>query len=147
MAHEQILKYFSDKNVGRKNEFEFTAHKMNYEREDKMVKLAVIRRSTVKKDLPNLPERVFYRYAPKPGAKFDGGGIIDGRSREFCVEMVRLDKVYTKEEIARISFQLRYSVFNYAGSYGCRHRWEKVILTERPKDEKPRVGKKYYNDI
>jgi hypothetical protein len=66
----------------------------------------------------------YYYYDKKANAKFDGGGVIDSRSRDFCVEMISLGKVWTREEINRVSFTLRYSVFKYAGGYNCRHTWK-----------------------
>jgi hypothetical protein len=66
----------------------------------------------------------YYYYDKKANAKFDGGGVVDDRSRDFCIEMISMGKVWTREEINRISFSLRYSVFKYSGGYNCRHTWK-----------------------
>lgn len=92
-------------------------------------------------------EETFYKYAPKPGAKFDKGGGWDERSRDFCIILMKANKIYTKEEINRISFQLRYSVFNYAGGINCRHRWLKIMLESRPNKKSPGKGRVYVNPV
>jgi hypothetical protein len=145
-----ILDFFSRDDVGfrMKDDLLGERYSFDYDLETKVVHLATIRRKGAKAEVPKVEDLdTFYIYAAKPGAEFDGSGIIDSRSRPFCREMVRLDKIFTREEISRISFQLRYSVFKYAGSYGCRHMWQKVFLPKRPKGEIPRKGKKYENDI
>lgn len=146
-----ILDYFSREDVGFKIKDDLLGvarYSFDADREDLNIRMATIRRKGPKVEVPDVEDlETFYIYAAKPGAEFDGSGIIDSRSRPFCVEMVRLDKIFTREEISRISFQLRYSVFKYAGSYGCRHRWQKVFLKKRPKNEVPKKGKRYENDI
>lgn len=66
----------------------------------------------------------YYFYDAKSTAKFEGDGPIDHKTRDFCVEMIALGKVWTKEDINLLSFRLRYSVFEYAGGYNCRHTWK-----------------------
>jgi hypothetical protein len=70
-------------------------------------------------------EETVYRYeGPKP-------------ERDFCKEMIRLDKFYTKAEINIMSFQGKnksfghkgqnYSIFKYCGGPFCKHNW--VVYT------------------
>lgn len=146
-----ILDFFSRPDVGFQMKDDLlgvTRHSFDADTEELNIQLATIRRKGPKVEVPDIEDLdVFYIYAAKPGAEFDGSGIIDSRSRPFCVEMVRLDKIFTREEISRISFQLRYSVFKYAGSYGCRHQWQKVFLKKRPKVDVPKKGKRYENEL
>ena len=63
-------------------------------------------------------------------------GPMDKRNRYFCHEMLVLDKVFQKYEIDYLSKKLGYDVFNYKGSFGCRHSWirfrGKIISTPEP---------------
>lgn len=52
-------------------------------------------------------------------------GPKDSKNRDFCSYMLRLDKVFSEEEIQFMSDMLGYPVLEYAGSYNCRHRWAK----------------------
>ncbi len=80
--------------------------------------------------------------------KADGSGIWkvryrydgpqDSRNRNFCGKMLRYQgrtgKVFRKEDIDQMSFRTEngefgtYSIFKYKGSYGCRHRWKRLIF-------------------
>jgi len=70
-------------------------------------------------------EETVYRYeGPSP-------------ERDFCKQMIRLDKFYSREEINIMSFQGRnksfghkgqnYSIWKYLGGPFCKHRW--VVYT------------------
>ena len=50
-------------------------------------------------------------------------GPLDEKTRKFCVLMLNIDKVFSEEEIDKISEELNYSVLKYKGSYNCRHDW------------------------
>ncbi len=52
-------------------------------------------------------------------------GPLDEKTRPFCSLMLTIDKVFSEEEIAKISEELNYSVLKYKGSYKCRHDWIK----------------------
>jgi len=66
---------------------------------------------------------VRYRYDVPKGS---GEERIKDTSRSFCREVIGLNRIYTYEEISQ---QLNnpefgnYSIFDYKGSYGCRHVW------------------------
>lgn len=63
-------------------------------------------------------------------------GPLDEKTRQFCRLMLKIDKVFSEEEINKISDELGYSVIEYMGSYGCRHQWirfrGKRIYTPKP---------------
>lgn len=63
-------------------------------------------------------------------------GPNDAKTRSFCKLMLKIDKVFTEEEIQYMSDELGYPVIEYCGSYGCRHGWVKfrgrVITTPKP---------------
>jgi hypothetical protein len=63
-------------------------------------------------------------------------GPLDDKTREFCKLMLNIDKVFSEEEINKISEELNYDVLKYEGSYNCRHKWVrfrgKIISTPSP---------------
>ena len=52
-------------------------------------------------------------------------GPIDSKNRDFCAAMMRANKVYRREDIDNLQNPQfgTYSIFDYRGSYNCRHRW------------------------
>jgi hypothetical protein len=54
-------------------------------------------------------------------------GPLDHKTRPFCRLMLKIDKVFSKEQIEYMSAELGYPVLEYAGSFGCRHHWVKFI--------------------
>ena len=83
----------------------------------------------------------------------DGGGIyalryeymgpLDDKNRTFCRDMLLFKKMYTYEEI---NTQLNnpefgnYSIFDYKGSYGCRHKWVRRYFFITDDGKTNRVG-------
>lgn len=63
-------------------------------------------------------------------------GPNDEKTRPFCKLMLKIDKVFSLEEINKISDELNYPVLKYKGSYNCRHEWVrfrgKRIYTPKP---------------
>lgn len=63
-------------------------------------------------------------------------GPLDDKTRPFCRLMLQIDKVFSQEDIDKISEELGYSVLEYCGSFGCRHQWVKFrgkfITTPKP---------------
>jgi len=64
--------------------------------------------------------------------------VPGGKSREFCEQLITLDRLYTREEINLISGVEGYDVFRYRGGWyhdpntgknnpGCRHEWAQVV--------------------
>ena len=50
-------------------------------------------------------------------------GPDDDKTRPFCKLMLKIDKVFSTEEIDKIGEELNYDVLKYKGSYNCRHKW------------------------
>lgn len=77
-----------------------------------------------KQDITKEPE-IKYRYT----------GPISSNSRNFCKAMVRLNKLYTREEIRDMDRSINtgfrhdrspYSIFDFKGGVNCKHYWEEV---------------------
>lgn len=77
---------------------------------------------------------IMYEYSLRPGFDQD---IIPG-TRDFCRTLISLNRLYTREDINRISGAEGYNVFAYRGGWyhnpdtdknepGCRHEWRQVI--------------------
>lgn len=71
--------------------------------------------------------------------KYDGPQ--DFKNRSFCAQILAFDRLYTEEEIknglSNPEFG-NYSIFDYKGSYGCRHRWKRSIFYEDFEDDEVR---------
>ena len=76
--------------------------------------------------------------------RYEYSGPKDSKNRNFCRKVLdyqqRTDKVFRKEDIDQMSFRSEnkafgtYSIFTYKGSFGCRHRWRRLIFF-KPLDE------------
>ena len=73
----------------------------------------------------------------EPEIKFRYTGPISGNSRSFCKAMVRLNKLYTRDEIRDMDSSINtgfrhngqpYSIFDFKGGVNCRHYWEEVEM-------------------
>ncbi|KPL08398.1 hypothetical protein AMJ86_00800 [bacterium SM23_57] len=68
--------------------------------------------------------KIRYRYS----------GPRDEKNRRFCAEVLDMNLIFRKEDIDQMSFRSEnsefgtYSIFNYKGSYGCRHRWARLVF-------------------
>jgi hypothetical protein len=104
---------------------------------------------------PNLPSRldtkrnlVRFYYKVKPGL----GEPIIPTTRDFCRDVVNLNLWYRKEDIDQMSFRTEnpdfgtYSIFNYKGSYGCRHMWDKNYFSKKMIFNKEEKELKLYSD-
>lgn len=60
-------------------------------------------------------------------------GPRDSRNRIFCSDVLSMDLIYRKEDIDKMSFTTTnpqfgtYSIFKFKGSFGCRHKWDRLI--------------------
>lgn len=83
----------------------------------------------------DLKLEVRYSYEVKAGL----GPLLIPTSREFCVDMVQLDRLYTREEIDRLSAALDTDIWRYRGGWytnpdtgitkpSCRHEWKQNIV-------------------
>ena len=92
-------------------------HKMN---EEKFTESNPNAESVLDKNQPYL---VRYKYI----------GIRDPKNRTFCRQMLQAGKVYTIEDIDRLTDSVAneqfgfYSIFMYRGSYNCRHQWVRLL--------------------
>lgn len=82
---------------------------------------------------------IMYEYRERPNAP---ALVQGGESREFCTTLLGLNRLYTIDDINRISGMEGYNVFAYRGGWytvpkgnanagqhqpGCRHEWAQVI--------------------
>ena len=80
--------------------------------------------------------QIRYQYQVSPGL----GDAIIPTTRDFCRDLIELDRVYSRADIERISQRLGYSVWQRRGGFYhnprtgvttpyCRHRWvEQVVI-------------------
>lgn len=59
------------------------------------------------------PGEVYYYY----------DGPDDHKTREFCKYILKLNKLFSTDDIQFMSDRLGYDVKKYKGAYNCRHRW------------------------
>jgi hypothetical protein len=82
---------------------------------------------------------VRYSYEKRP----DAPELVEGgKSRDFCVTMLELDRLYTREEINTISGAIGRDVFSYRGGWytnhetkksqpSCRHYWKQNVVIKK----------------
>jgi len=84
--------------------------------------------------------KVRYRYVLDP--LHSGEQKIQDNTREFCETLIQRDLIFRREDINAMSFRgsnpiakQRYSIFNSAGGWNCRHAWQREIyvLPQRTK--------------
>ncbi len=86
--------------------------------------------------------KVRYKYARARGVKPNESG---NKSRPFCEEMIRLGKIYRKEDIDMLSFKgankefrhknKPYSIFKLKGGIYCKHIFERRLYQKRLNQE------------
>ena len=60
-------------------------------------------------------------------------GPQDSRNRDFCARLMKLNKIFRREDINSLSISGTnqefgiYDIFRYKGSYNCRHYWKEVF--------------------
>lgn len=75
--------------------------------------------------------------------RYEYRGPRDDKNRDFCAEVLDLNLIYRKEDIDTMSNNMAnpefglYSIWDYKGSYGCRHRWHRLVFF-RKRDSKGR---------
>ena len=71
----------------------------------------------------------------KPETKYQYTGPISSNSRNFCKAMVRLNKIYSRQEIDDMNRAINtgfrhdgqpYSIFRFKGGVNCKHYWEEL---------------------
>lgn len=60
-------------------------------------------------------------------------GPRDNRNRAFCAQMLSRNKVYTIEDIEKLSNPEfgNYNIFLYRGSFNCRHAWVRLVYKKQ----------------
>jgi hypothetical protein len=101
----------------------------------------------------DLLDRGFYRIRYQYVAG-DGEPDVKETTRDFCRTMMSQfsDSIFRKEDINIMSFTRanpefgNYSIWKYKGSYGCRHRWKRLVffLKKVPKGESVTIAGKTY---
>jgi hypothetical protein len=74
--------------------------------------------------------------------RYEYTGPKDDKNRSFCSEILGLNRIYTEEEIknglSNPEFGI-YSIWDYKGSFGCRHIWKRKIYFEDYEDNELRT--------
>jgi hypothetical protein len=79
------------------------------------------------------PNKVSGEDTPFGRIRYKYVGPKDGKNRPFCSEMLKKNLVYRIEDIQSLTDRnvndqfAPYDVFEWRGSYNCRHRWVKLI--------------------
>jgi DNA-binding Lrp family transcriptional regulator len=106
-------------------------------------KISIINRiATIARESPLPTEDVIletrYKYDLRPGTS--GNKILpNGRTRKFCETLIRLNKVYTREDIDQMSAIMGFSVWDRRGGWytlpgtdlarpSCRHIWQQQLV-------------------
>ena len=67
------------------------------------------------------------------------GARIDSKTRKFCADMLRFNKVYRQEDIDELTDGVAneefgfYNIFLWRGSFNCRHTWVRLIYKKEGK--------------
>lgn len=78
------------------------------------------------KDEPSSIDQGLFKF------RYQYKGPRDDKNRNFCREVLGLNLIYRKEDIDKMSLEGAnlefgiYNIFTYKGSYGCRHKWNRL---------------------
>ncbi len=79
----------------------------------------------------------------KPETKYRYAGPLSSNTRNFCRAMVRLNKIYSREEISSMDSSINtgfrhngqaYSIFDFKGGVNCNHYWEELEVYKEGRD-------------
>lgn len=106
-------------------------------KEERLLKLLSSDKFGTKKTHVIELKETFANRKPEKGEQYYYySGPDDDKTRQFCKLMLKIDKVFSQEEIDKISEELNYDVLEYKGAYNCRHKWVrfrgKIISTPKP---------------
>ena len=93
-------------------------HKLN------PVKFAIASNPEQKSELDRALYKIRYEYR----------GPRDDKNRDFCASVLDMNLIYRKEDIDGMSDSATnpefgdYSIWDYKGSYGCRHKWHRLVF-------------------
>ena len=106
-----------------------------YEFYDEPQKFALPTKRSAKPDDPTLDTSGNYKIL------YEYKGPKDGKNRSFCRRLLDLNMMFRKEDIQRMSLTGAnseefgyYDIFEYKGSFGCRHRWTKKYVYQKKED-------------
>ena len=89
---------------------------------------------------PAKTEEIFVKY--KYDLRFDAPDLVEGgKSRPFCLELMDLNKLYSREDIEQMSSEEDRNVWEVRGGWytnpntnvprpSCRHIWKQIIVTK-----------------
>jgi hypothetical protein len=66
--------------------------------------------------------------------RYKYSGPRDDKNRAFCAQVLGLDKYYRREDIMMMELSQAnpdfgtYNIFDFKGSFGCRHKWDRVLF-------------------
>lgn len=69
-------------------------------------------------------------------------GPRDDKNRDFCAQVLDANLLFRKEDINQMSFRTEnkdfgtYSIFDFKGSYNCRHSWNRLVFVKDGTDLK-----------
>lgn len=90
-------------------------------------------------DISSDPEDPSYLDQGLYKIRYEYRGPRDDKNRDFCGEVLDLNLIYRKEDIDTMSSNVAnpefgiYSIWDYKGSYGCRHRWHRLVFFRKRK--------------
>lgn len=85
-------------------------------------------------DISSDPEDPSYLDKGLYKIRYEYRGPRDDKNRDFCGEVLDLNLIYRKEDIDTMTTNMAnpefglYSIWDYKGSYGCRHRWHRLVF-------------------
>lgn len=79
-----------------------------------------------KTGISNLPETL-----RKVEIRYSYEGVADSKNRAFCHRLVRANKLYSREDIQKMSEIFGYDVWTYCGGRNCRHKWNTNKVVRR----------------
>ncbi len=136
-SEEEVAMVFESFGEHSSNFSKITSHKaeFNDNEETSLISDAINIAKTAKKALAKFEVR--YSYEKRP--EVDGAELLP-TSRPFCVKMIGLDRMYTREDIQIISTVVGYDVFNRTGGYWnddgtvqkhCRHEFRSNVVVRK----------------
>jgi len=66
--------------------------------------------------------------------RYEYRGPRDEKNRDFCASVLDMNYIYRKEDIDTMTSNQAnpefgvYSIWDYKGSYGCRHKWHRLVF-------------------
>jgi hypothetical protein len=129
-----ILSLIESNSIGEKESDILEDYDLIEERPVESVNLAIESEPNESSSLDTSETLVRFKYV----------GVRDEKNRTFCAAVLDAKLVFRKEDINQMSFRGenkefgRYSIFQYKGSYGCRHNWLRQVYQRKDSKGKDR---------